>query len=181
MKKYIYILTLVIPAILFTSCTESDDEFFASKIVTANNLIDVNTTANDVTVSCNFARLLPQDTNPFDLYLTSTSEEFFFNYTLEKKNASGNWVTVPPTGFTTIVNNGTNIYGEFISAICQLDVLETNYQYETTITPSTPIIFSLQVFSSTPNPIYKGVLEYFLTFSIIFDKSSFCPLPVIPA
>ena len=84
MKKYIYILTLVIPAILFTSCTESDDEFFASKIVTANNLIDVNTTANDVTVSCNFARLLPQDTNPFDLYLTSTSEEFFFNYTLEK-------------------------------------------------------------------------------------------------
>ena len=138
MKKYIYILTLVIPAILFTSCTESDDEFFASKIVTANNLIDVNTTANDVTVSCNFARLLPQDTNLFDLYLTSTSEEFFFNYTLEKKNASGNWVTVPPTGFTTIVNNGTNIYGEFISAICQLDVLETNYQYETTITPSTP-------------------------------------------
>ena len=137
MKKYIYILTLVIPAILFTSCTESDDEFFASKIVTANNLIDVNTTANDVTVSCNFARLLPQDTNLFDLYLTSTSEEFFFNYTLEKKNASGNWVTVPPTGFTTIVNNGTNIYGEFISAICQLDVLETNYQYETTITPST--------------------------------------------
>ena len=138
MKKYIYILALVIPAILFTSCTESDDEFFASKIVTANNLIDVNTTANDVTVSCNFARLLPQDTNLFDLYLTSTSEEFFFNYTLEKKNASGNWVTVPPTGFTTIVNNGTNIYGEFISAICQLDVLETNYQYETTITPSTP-------------------------------------------
>jgi len=136
MKKYIYILTLVIPAILFTSCTESDDEFFASKIVTANNLIDVNTTSNDVTVSCNFARLLPQDTNPFDLYLTSTSEEFFFNYTLEKKNASGNWVTVPPTGFTTIVNNGTNLYGEFISAICQLDALETNYQYQTTITPS---------------------------------------------
>ena len=137
MKKYIYILTLVIPAILFTSCTESDDEFFASKIVTANNLIDVNTIANDVTVSCNFARLLPQDTNPFDLYLTSTSEEFFFNYTLEKKNASGNWVTVPPTGFTTIVNNGTNLYGEFISGICQLDALETNYQYQTTITPST--------------------------------------------
>lgn len=145
MKKYIYVLTLVIPTILFTSCTESDDEFFASKIVTANNLIDVNTTANDVTVSCNFARLLPQDTNPFDLYLTSTSEEFFFNYTLEKKNASGNWVTVPPTGFTTIVNNGTNLYGEFISAICQLDALETNYQYETTITPSTAGDYRIRV------------------------------------
>ncbi|MCU4189347.1 hypothetical protein M9Q43_09250 [Flavobacterium sp. HXWNR29] len=138
MKKYIYILTLVIPAILFTSCTESDDEFFASKIVTANNLIDVNTTANDVTVSCNFARLLPQDTNPFDLYLTSTSEEFFFNYTLEKKNASGNWEIVPESGYSKNEVLGTNQIGEFISAICQLDVLETNYQYETTITPSTP-------------------------------------------
>jgi len=137
MKKYIYVLTLVIPTILFTSCTESDDEFFASKIVTANNLIDVSTTANDVTVSCDFARLLPQDTNPFDLYLTSTSEEFFFNYTLEKKNASGNWETVQSSGFTTSVSNGTNQFGEFISAICQLDALETNYQYETTITPST--------------------------------------------
>lgn len=137
MKKYIYILTLVIPTILFTSCTESDDEFFASKIVTANDLIDVSTTTNDVTVSCNFSRILPQDTNPFDLYLTSTSEEFFFNYTLEKKNASGNWETVPSTGFTTSVTNGTNLFGEFISAICQLDALETNYQYETTITPST--------------------------------------------
>ena len=138
MKKYIYILTLVIPAILFTSCTESDDEFFASKIVTANNLIDVNTTANDVTVSCNFARLLPQDTNPFDLYLTSTSEEFFFNYTLEKKNASGNWEIVTESGYSKNEVLGINQIGEFISAICQLDVLETNYQYETTITPSTP-------------------------------------------
>ena len=138
MKKYIYVLTLVIPTILFTSCTESDDEFFASKIVTANNLIDVNTTANDVTVSCNFARLLPQDTNPFDLYLTSTSEEFFFNYTLEKKNASGNWEIVPESGYSKNEVLGTNQIGEFISAICQLDVLETNYQYETTITPSTP-------------------------------------------
>ena len=138
MKKYIYVLTLVIPTILFTSCTESDDEFFASKIVTANNLIDVNTTSNDVTVSCNFARLLPQDTNPFDLYLTSTSEEFFFNYTLEKKNASGNWEIVPESGYSKNEVLGTNQIGEFISAICQLDVLETNYQYETTITPSTP-------------------------------------------
>jgi hypothetical protein len=137
MKKYIYILTLVIPTILFTSCTESDDEFFASKIVTANNLIDVSTSANDVTISCNFERLLPQDTNPFDLYLTSTSEEFFFNYTLEKKNTSGNWEIVPESGYSKNEVLGSNQFGEFISAICKLNTLETNYQYETTITPST--------------------------------------------
>ncbi len=137
MKKYIYILTLVIPTLLLTGCTESDDEFFASKIVTANNLIGVNTTANNITVSCNFARLLPQETTPFDLYLTTTSEEFFFNYTLEKKNTAGTWEIVPSTGFTTSVANGSNQYGENISGICTLNTLETHYEYETTITPST--------------------------------------------
>ena len=69
MKKYIQLLTIAFISILFTGCTESDDEFFASKIVTANNLINVSATTNDVTVSCNFNRLLPQNTTPFDLYL----------------------------------------------------------------------------------------------------------------
>jgi len=36
-----------------------------------------------------------------------------------------------------------------------------------TITPSTPLAFSLQVFSSTPKPMYKGVSEYFFTVSIM--------------
>lgn len=137
MKRYLFFLTLVISVLLFTNCTESDDEFFATKIVNATNLIDVSSTSNDVKITCDFDRLLPQGTTPFDLYLTTTSEEFFFNYTLEKRNASGNWEAVPSTGFTTSVNYGNNQFGSFISAICQLDALETTYQYETTITPST--------------------------------------------
>lgn len=137
MKKYIQLLTIAFISTLFSGCTESDDEFFASKIVTANNLIAVNATANDITISCNFARLLPQGSTPFDLYLTTTSEDFFFNYILEKRNTAGNWEIVPSSSFTANVSNGTNQFGEFISAICQLDALETNYQYETTIIPST--------------------------------------------
>lgn len=138
MKKYIQLLTIAFISILFTGCTESDDEFFASKIVTANNLINVSATTNDVTVSCNFNRLLPQNTTPFDLYLTTTSEEFFFNYTLQKKNNAGIWELVPSSGFTTTVVDGSNQYGEFISGICQLDALQTNYEYETTISPTSP-------------------------------------------
>ena len=42
MKKYIYILTLIIPALVFTSCTESDDEFFPTKAITSNDKIEVN-------------------------------------------------------------------------------------------------------------------------------------------
>ncbi len=102
MKKYIYILTLVIPSFFFTSCTESDDEFFASTVVTANNLIELDVTGNEVNVSCYVARLLPQSTNPFDIYLTSTSRKMFFNYTLEKRNTNGAWEFITPSTLTVI-------------------------------------------------------------------------------
>ena len=39
MKKYIQYISVAIIALIFTGCTESDDEFFASKIVTSNELI----------------------------------------------------------------------------------------------------------------------------------------------
>ena len=82
MKKYIFILTFIIPVFVFTSCTESDDEFFASTTLTANDLIEVSLTGDEVTVSSNIPRILPQTTNPFDIFLTSTSRKMFFNYTI---------------------------------------------------------------------------------------------------
>ena len=129
MKKYIFILTLVIPSFLFTSCTESDDEFFASTIVTANNLIELDVTGNELKVSCYVSRLLPQPNNPFDIYLTSNSRKMFFNYTLERKNASGVWEYYIPT--TVSVIEGENAIDEVISGIAVLDALDTTYEYET--------------------------------------------------
>ena len=135
MKKYIYILTLIISSLVFTSCTESDDEFFASKIVTSNELIEVSVTGNELNVSCYVPRLLPQDTNPFDIYLTSTSRKMFFNYTLEKKNTNGAWEYITPTSVTTI--EGENQIGDYISGITVLDALDTTYEYESAITLAT--------------------------------------------
>jgi hypothetical protein len=78
MKKHIYYLTLAIVALVFTSCTESDDEFFASTTVTSNELIAVNVTGNQLNISCYYPRLLPQaGGNPFDVYLTSTARKYF--------------------------------------------------------------------------------------------------------
>ena len=134
MKKYIQYITLAIIALIFTGCTESDDEFFASKIVTSNELIEVNVTGNELNVSCYVPRLLPQDTNPFDIYLTSTSRKMFFNYTLEKKNAGGAWEYITPTSVTTI--EGENQIGDYISGIAVLDALDTTYEYESDITLS---------------------------------------------
>ena len=90
MKKYIYILTLIIPALVFTSCTESDDEFFPTKAITSNDKIEVNVSGNTLNVSCNFERLINLGTDyPLDLFLTTGSRKFFFNYSLEKRNSSG--------------------------------------------------------------------------------------------
>ena len=136
MKKYIQFFTVIIFLTTFTSCTESDDEFFASKVVTANGLIAVNLSGNAVHVSSDIPRLLPQSGgNLFDLYLTTTSSQFFFNYTLEKKNASNVWELVAPSGYTVVNGNGDNQFGDYIAAICQLDALETSYEYDTSITP----------------------------------------------
>lgn len=132
MKNYIYILTLIISSLAFTSCTESDDEFFASKIVTSNELIEVAVNGNELNVSCYLPRLLPQDTNPFDIYLTSNSRKMFFNYTLQKKNSGGAWVNITPTSITTI--EGESQIGEYISCITVLDDLDTTYEYESDIT-----------------------------------------------
>ncbi|HBD27285.1 hypothetical protein [Flavobacterium sp.] len=132
MKKYIQYITVAIITLTFTGCTESDDEFFASKIVTSNELIEVNITGNELNVSCYVPRLLPQDTNPFDIYLTSTSRKMFFNYTLEKKNAGGAWEYITPTSVNTI--EGENQIGDYISGIAVLDALDTTYEYETNIT-----------------------------------------------
>jgi hypothetical protein len=135
MKKHIYYLTLAIVALVFTSCTESDDEFFASTTVTSNELIAVNVTGNQLNISCYYPRLLPQaGGNPFDVYLTSTARKFFFNYTLEKKNGSGVWQYITPT--TVSVVEGENQIGDYSSGIAVLNALDTTYEYESDITLS---------------------------------------------
>ena len=132
MKKYIYIFTLLVPFFVLTSCTESDDEFFAATTVTSNNLIDLQVTGSEVNVSSYVARLLPQSTNPFDIYLTSNSRKMFFNYTIEKRNSSNEWEFITPTTVNLI--KGENSISDYVSGIAVLDALDTMYEYETTIT-----------------------------------------------
>jgi len=135
MKKYIFILTFIIPVFVFTSCTESDDEFFASTTLTANDLIEVSLTGDEVTISSNIPRILPQATNPFDIFLTSTSRKMFFNYTIQKKNSNNVWEYITPSNIVLL--NGENQTGSYISGIAILDALDTTYEYESKITLTT--------------------------------------------
>lgn len=133
MKKYIHYLTIAIISILFTGCTENDDEFFATESVTATNKIEVSASGNVLNVTCNFDRLLNHGSDfPLDLFLTSTSREFFFNYSMQKRNTSGNWENYIPDNITA--TEGDNLLGSYISGIQELDALDTTYEYDTDIT-----------------------------------------------
>jgi hypothetical protein len=133
MKKYIHYLTIAIISLLFTGCTESDDEFFATESITANNKIEVSASGNVLNVTCNFDRLLNHGSDfPLDLFLTSTSREFFFNYSIQKRNTSGNWENYIPDNITA--TKGDNLLGSYISGIQELDALDTTYEYDTDIT-----------------------------------------------
>ena len=133
MKKYTHYLTIAIITLLFTGCTESDDEFFATKAVTVNNKIEVSASGNVLNVSCNFDRILNYGSDaPLDLFLTATSRAFFFNYSMQKRNASGTWENYIPTTITA--TKGDNFVGSYISGIQQLDALDTTYEYDTDIT-----------------------------------------------
>lgn len=133
MKKYINILTLVLPILFFTNCTESDDEFFAVKSVTANNLIDVNASGNVLNISCNIDRMLAVGNEyPLDLFTTTNSRKFFFNYSIQKKNTSGNWDYFIPENVSATI--GENLIGSYISGVQVLDMLDTTYEYDTDIT-----------------------------------------------
>lgn len=133
MKKYIHYFTVALITLVFTGCTESDDEFFATKSITSNGHIEVSVSGNILNVSSSFDRLLDQNTtSPLDLYLTTTSRKFFFNYSTQKRNTSGNWEYFIPENITATV--GENLFGSYISGLQHLDALDTTYEYDTNIT-----------------------------------------------
>ncbi len=175
MKKYIYIITLLVPFFVLTSCTESDDEFFANTTVTSNNLIGLQVTGNEVNVSCYVARLLPQSSNPFDIYLTSNSRKLFFNYTLEKRNSSNEWEFITPTNVTSIA--GENSIGDYMSGIAVLDALDTTYEYEAdialtpgqyriTIDPEIVTLNAQNAVMVTVKTTTTGAVDNVLTFTV---------------
>lgn len=133
MKKYIQYLTVAITTLVFTGCTESDDEFFATKSITSNGQIEVSVSGNVLNVTSSFDRLLDQNTtSPLDLYLTTSSRKFFFNYSMQKRNVSGDWEYFIPENVSAIL--GENLFGSYISGVQHLDGSDTTYEYDTDIT-----------------------------------------------
>ena len=133
MKKYIKFLTVAIITLIFTGCTESDDEFFATTSVTSSEQIAVSVSGNILNITSDFERLLDiNTTNPLDLFLTTKSRKFYFNYSLEKRNDSGQWESFTPDNIEAIL--GENLFGGYISGIPTLDALDSVYEYDTDIT-----------------------------------------------
>ncbi len=101
---------------LFFNCSEPDDIYMGIKDIKASNLIQIETLSsyklNDLIYSnASFSRYLPEEgfEDLLDIYKTTQSKEYSFNFILEKKSAYDTWTTID-IGNKIVVNNG-KFYG----------------------------------------------------------------------
>lgn len=101
---------------LFLNCSEPDDIYMGSKDIKASNLIQIETLSsyklNDLLyINASFSRYLREEgfEDLLDIYKTTQSKEYSFNFILEKKSAYDTWTTID-IGNKIVVNNG-KFYG----------------------------------------------------------------------
>lgn len=126
--QYIFgILTIV----LFINCSEPDEIDMGSKNVTAPNLIQIETLPtyklNDlIYINSSFSRYLPEEgyNDLLDIYKTTKSSEYAFDFVLEKKSAYDTWTQIN-IGNKIVVSKGKSFTSYANTAVCLLN-LETN-------------------------------------------------------
>ena len=101
---------------LFLNCSEPDDIYMGSKSITASNLIQIETLPsykvnNLIYINASFSRYLPEEgyDDLLDIFKTTESKEYAFEFILEKKSAYDTWTTID-IGNKIVVNNG-KFYG----------------------------------------------------------------------
>ncbi|MBC5838717.1 hypothetical protein [Flavobacterium muglaense] len=135
MKKILNYVTAFLSLIVLSSCGEPDEIVMGSKTITIDNAIQIEAKSsyqlNDVLyVNATFSRYLQEkgfDTL-LDIYKSTSSDEYYFNFYLEKKSAYGTWSAID-LGEKLIIQKGksSNYYGN--TAICLLDQVTNLYEF----------------------------------------------------
>jgi hypothetical protein len=136
MKKITNYWIATICILVLSGCSEPDEIARGSKKIEATNLIKIETLSsyhvNDLLyINASFSRYLPEkgfDTL-LDIYKTTKSEEYGFNFYLEKKSTYGTW-NVLDIGTNLLVQKGKyypDYYGNL--GICILDQVTNKYEF----------------------------------------------------
>lgn len=120
---------------LFFNCSEPDEIYMGSKTITVPNLIQIETAAsykvNDfIYIISSFSRYLPEEgfNDLLDIYKTTKSTEYSFDFILEKKSAYGTWTTID-IGNKIVVSKGKKSVDYSDSAVCVFNPTENKYEF----------------------------------------------------
>lgn len=161
MKKILNYVTAFLSLIVLSSCGEPDEIVMGSKTITIDNAIQIEAKSsyqlNDVLyVNATFSRYLQEKgfVTLLDIYKSTSSDEYYFHFYLEKKSAYGTWSTID-LGENLILEKGklNNYYGN--SALCILDQVTNLYEFRVGIPLLEKGTYRLNI-SNTISPSYAN-------------------------
>ena len=152
MKITLYFTSIFLLITSLVSCNSQDDEFYDSIYLSRNNMIYIDTqtsynVGDFLAVSASFSRYFAESASfeMLDLYKTSNTNKFFFNYNLEKLN-NGVWEKVEVNTTTNYyLMQGDVVFGEYISGICVLNTVTNSYEFRGAITLTEPGSYRMYV------------------------------------
>jgi hypothetical protein len=161
MKIFLKYTVSYMIVLLFLHCSPPDDINMGSKNIEVKHLIQIEAKSsykvNDILyINCSFSRYLPEkgyDTL-LDIYKTTKSEEYFFNFDLEKKSTYGTWSPIT-IGKHLVVEKGklNEYYGN--TAICILNKVTNQYEFRGGIPLLEPGIYRIHI-SGFLNSVYTN-------------------------
>ncbi len=120
---------------LFLNCSEPDDIYMGSKDIKASNLIHIETLPsyklNDlIYINSSFSRYLPEEgyDDLLDIYKTTKSNEYSFEFLLEKKSAYDTWTPIN-IGNKIVVNIGKLYSSNASIGVCLFNPETNRYEF----------------------------------------------------
>ena len=143
MKKFKTFLFLNCLFLLLSSTTCTEEPNFYTKIIEVENAISIDNkdsyVVNDVVyINALFSRYLPENgfDNILDIYKTTQSNKYTFNFYLDKKNSENIWLNLDflnnliiEKGEINFENNTNNYNTNDQFAICVLNNLTNQYEF----------------------------------------------------
>jgi hypothetical protein len=130
--KYIFGILFIS---LFFNCSEPDEIYMGSKNITVSNLIQIETLPsyklNDfIYINASFSRYLPEEgyDDLLDIYKTTKSNEYNFEFILEKKSAYDSWTPIN-IGSKIVVNKGKSYAYNSSIGVCVFNPETNKYEF----------------------------------------------------
>ncbi|WP_310558100.1 hypothetical protein [Flavobacterium sp.] len=151
----------VLSIALFFNCSEPDDIYMGSKDIKASNLIQIETLPsyklNDlIYINSSFSRYLPEEgyDDLLDIYKTTKSNEYSFEFLLEKKSAYDTWTPIN-IGNKIVVNKGKSYTSNAAIGVCVFNPETNLYEFRAGIPLLETGEFRLRM-SSNLYPVYTN-------------------------